>query len=54
MQKTRNNILKALVIIAIMILTIGISKTQATYNIEDIFKREYWTWHTRTTTDDKA
>lgn len=54
MQKTRNNILKALVIIAIMIFTIGISKTQATYNIEDIFKREYWTWHTRTTTDDKA
>lgn len=54
MQKTKNNILKALVIIAIMILTIGISKTQATYNIEDVFKREYWTWHTRTTTDDQA
>lgn len=54
MQKTKNNILKALVIIAIIILTIGISKTQATYTIEDVFNREYWEWHTRTTTDDKA
>lgn len=57
MQKTKNNILKSLkilTIIAIIIFTIGISKTQATYNIEDVFNREYWEWHTRTTTDDKA
>lgn len=55
MQKTRNNILKILTIIAIIIFTIGINaKVQATYNIEDVFKREYWEWHTRTTTDDQA
>lgn len=55
MQKTRNNILKILTIIAIIIFAIGINaKVQATYNIEDVFKREYWTWHTRTTTDDQA
>lgn len=54
MRKTKNNILKTLIIIAIMILTIGINKVQGVYNIEDVFKREYWTWHTRTTTDDKA
>lgn len=55
MQKTKNNILKILTIIAIIIFAIGINaKVQATYNIEDVFKREYWTWHTRTTTDDQA
>lgn len=54
MQKTRNNILKILTIIAIIICTIGISKIQAAYNIEDVFKREYWEWHTRTTTNDQA
>lgn len=55
MQKTKNNILKILTIIAIIIFTIGTSaKVQATYNIEDVFKREYWEWHTRTTTDDQA
>lgn len=55
MQKTRNNILKILTIIAIIIFAIGINaKVQATYNIEDVFKREYWEWHTRTTTDDQA
>lgn len=55
MQKTKNNILKILTIIAIIIFAIGINaKVQATYNIEDVFKREYWEWHTRTTTDDQA
>ena len=58
MQKTKNNILKIFKIIVIpivMILTIGINeKVQATYNIEDVFNRQYWEWHTRTTTDDKA
>lgn len=54
MQKTKNNILKILTIISIIIFTIGISKIQGTYDIEDVFNREYWTWHTRTTTDDQA
>lgn len=54
MQKTKNNILKILTIMVIIILTIGISKVQASYNIEDVFNRQYWEWHTRTTTDDKA
>ena len=54
MQKIKNSIFKLLIVVAIMVLTIGINKVQGTYNIEDVFKREYWTWHTRTTTDDKA
>lgn len=58
MQKNKKNILKIskiLVIIAIIIFAIGISgKVQADYNIEDVFNRSYWQWHTRTTTDDQA
>ena len=54
MQKTKNNILKILTIIAIIIFTIGISTAQGSYSIEDVFNREYWKWHTRTTTDDQA
>lgn len=67
MKKIKENILKYLTIISIVIIIINLSNitSKATENdIDDTIvdsdkwnewqKEDYWEWHTRTTTDDKA
>lgn len=70
MKKSLTNILKIFMILIISVLTISIEtniqksvkvnqvskkqQTEQTYNIDNVFKRDYWEWHTRTTSNDLA